>query len=131
MMRDKALIIRGLKHLRVTSVRINRQGWVTVGLMGNELPRARIKIRKHLGYVADWARKKAKIYIDDDLLKPNEIHLVALHEVVEKWVAQNFSMTAEEAHLVAEHVERDYALRRGYSWLSYQTRVGIIHARGG
>jgi len=104
--------LKDLAKYNVTRA-VMRNGWVSVWLDGRLLPRQKVDFRKHLRFVADWHRKKPKIFIDDSMAAIDRrwVKFVAVHEIVEKYFSQKYGFTAEAAHKPTTIIEHKYIRR--------------------
>jgi hypothetical protein len=91
----------------------------------------KIKVVKHESWVGSWSRKKAEIYIDDDL--PEEWReTIAVHETVEKYLRERYGLDENaEGHEAAEEVERRNFLKTHSQkeWEEYMQIVERIHRK--
>lgn len=75
------------------------------------------------GHVGDWHRGKPVVFVDSHL-KGLDWQAVALHEAVEKFVAEKYSLDVDsEAHSVAEKIEEKWLKARKGNWRSHQLKV--------
>lgn len=67
-----------------------------------------LALRRAVRDVGDWSRKKNIVYYDRNLADPGVLPIL-IHEVVEKYVAQRYSMDVDsEAHKIAQAVEKEW-----------------------
>jgi len=91
----------------------------------------KVIIKELKGYVGGWIHPKDKhVFMDNDMIKPHEMVLVAVHETVEKYVEGHYKMDDEDAHFIATIAERDYAKKKHIDWYPYEVRVKLVHERG-
>ena len=97
--------------------------WISFEYDGEEVSNE-IIIKKHEGYVGSWAKTKNRVYIDDNLKGKKTIKAIALHESVEKLVAQKYGLGEDtDAHRVATAKEREFLEKIGGNWEEHQKKV--------
>lgn len=86
-----------------------------------------IIIKKHEGYVGSWAKTKNRVYIDDNLKGKKDIKAIALHESIEKLVAQKYGLGEDtDAHRIATAKEREFLEKIGGNWEEHQRKVNKV-----
>ncbi len=75
------------------------------------------------GHVGEWHRGKPVVFVDSHL-RGLDWKSIALHEAVEKLVAQKHSLDVDsQAHAVAVAVEKKWLEKQGGNWRSHQMKV--------
>jgi hypothetical protein len=91
----------------------------------------KIVIVPHESWVGSFSRKKAEIYIDNDL--PTEWReFISVHETIEKYLRERYGLDPNaEGHETAEAIEKAYWLksRSESEWQQYNNVVEIIHRK--
>lgn len=78
-------------------------------------------VKRNVQVVADWSRKKDIVYYDKNLDAPGILPTL-IHEVIEKYVAQKYSLDIDtEAHRIAQAVEKEFVADKG--WIKIQKTV--------
>ena len=118
-------LIRFLKKQRVRNVKYKNR-ILTLSFLGN---RMKFKvIRRHIGVVGNWDRKRNIIYVDKKIID-GDLAPVLVHEAVEKFVTRKFGLLVDsESHKIAQAVEHSYAYskckpcwherRIAYAWIT-------------
>jgi len=123
-------LIKSLMREKVKNVRV-KNGWVSLEYDGEKI-KYKIITKKHEWFVGSWARTKNKIYVDDDLKGKKDRDAVAVHEAVEKFVAQKYGLEEDrEAHIVATEKEREFLEKIGGDWRKHQMKVAKVWIREG
>jgi len=128
--RSKKDLIRSLMMKQLKNVKFGKD-WVSLEYDGKKI-KNKIKIVKHEWGVGDWDRKKNIVFIDDDLKRKRDVQSVALHECIEKYVAQKYKLNVDdEAHPIAEAVEKRYYRILDGSWKVHQKKVEKVWIKEG
>ena len=107
------------------------KNWVSLEYDGHKI-KNKIKVVKHEWGVGDWERSKNVVIIDNDLKRERDIQSVALHESIEKYVAQKYKLKIDdEAHPIAEAVEKRYFRILDGSWKRHQKNVEKVWIKEG
>ena len=115
-------LIRSLLKEKVKKVKI-KKGWISFEFDGEKISN-RIIMRKHEGYVGSWAKTKDKVYVDDDLKGKGDIHALALHESIEKFVTQKYGFPEDaESHEIATQKEKEFLEKMSGDWKKHQRKV--------
>jgi len=123
-------LIKSLIREKVKNVRI-KNGWVSLEYDGEKI-RNKIVTKKHEWFVGSWAKTRGKIYIDNDLKGKKDRDAVAVHETIEKFVAQKYGLDEDtSAHKVATEKEREFLEKIGGDWRSHQMKVTKVWMREG
>ncbi len=113
----KSLIREPLRNVKV------EKDWISFDYDGAKI-RNKIIIKKHEVHVGSWSRKKNEVYIDNDLVGKRDVNAIALHESVEKFVAQKYGLDEDkEAHQVATAKEKMYLERIDGKWKKHEKKV--------
>lgn len=128
--KSKKKLIRSLMMKHAKNVKFGKN-WISLEYDGKKI-KNRIKIVKHEWGVGDWDRSKNVVFIDNDLIRKRDIRLVALHECIEKYVAQKYKLNVDdEAHPIAEAVEKRYFTMTDGSWKRHQKKVEKVWIKEG
>jgi hypothetical protein len=123
-------LVRILKREKVKNIQFGKD-WVSLEY-DDERIKYKVVIKKHERFVGSWAKTKDKIYIDDDLKGKVDVKAVALHEAVEKFVAQKYGLSDDfEAHDIANAKEREYLERIDGTWMEHQIKVNKVWRKEG
>lgn len=119
---DKTQTIERLKRLLPTNVKFD-DNKISLNYDRTFLSN-HVHIRKHEPYVGVWHKYRNDVYIDKDLKVKRDLMAVALHESVEKYVAQKYRFDPNgDAHSIANAVEKNYLERVGGKWNEHQDKV--------
>ncbi|GEM_PF-6749712 len=117
----KGRIVRALKKVRPRGVKVTRKKVELV--FGGKKVRFRVVENSARGHVGEWHRKKPEVYVDRHL-KGLDSKSIALHEAIEKYVAQKYKLDVDsQAHTVAVKAEREWLKKRKGNWRSHQMKV--------
>ena len=123
-------LIKSLIREKVKNVRI-KNGWISLEYDGEKI-KFKIVTKRHEYFVGSWAKTRDKIYIDNDLEGKKDREAVAVHEAIEKFVAQKYGLDEDtDAHKVATEKEREYLEKIGGNWRSHQMKVTKVWMREG
>jgi len=123
-------LVKLLKRERVRNVQFGKD-WISLEY-DEEKIRDKITIRKHEPHVGTWIKVKDKVCIDDDLKRKVDFKAVALHEAIEKFVAQKYGLSDDfEAHDIANAKEREWLERADGPWVDHQRRVDKVWRKEG
>ena len=107
------------------------KNWISLEYDGKKI-KNKIKIVKHEWGVGDWNKHEKIVIIDNDLKRKRDIKSVALHESIEKYVAQKYKLNIDdEAHPIAEAVEKRYFRILDGSWKKHQKNVEKVWIKEG
>ena len=107
------------------------KNWISLEYDGHKI-KNKIKIVKHEWGVGDWERSKNIVIIDNDLRRKKDIRSVALHECIEKYVAQKYKLNVDdEAHLIAEAVEKRHFKFIDGGWKKHQKEIEKVWIKEG
>jgi len=113
----KALIKEPIKNLEISDK------WISFEYDDEEVSNE-IIIKKHEGYVGSWAKTRNRVYIDDSLKGKKSIKAIALHESIEKLVAQKYGLGEDtDAHRVATAKEKEFLEKISGNWEEHQKKV--------
>ena len=113
----KALIKEAIKKLEITDK------WISFEYDGEEVSNE-IIIKKHEVYVGSWAKSRNRVYIDDNIKEKKRIKALALHESIEKLVAQKYGLGEDtDAHRIATAKEKEFLEKIGGDWEKHQRKV--------
>jgi len=113
----KSLIKEPIKNLEITDK------WISFEYDEEEVANE-IIIKKHEHYVGSWAKTKNRVYIDDSLKGKKDIKAIALHESIEKLVAQKYGLGEDtDAHIIATAKEKEFLEKIGGNWEKHQRIV--------
>jgi len=122
-------LIKSLLREKVKNVVIKKDR-VSLEYDGEKI-KNKIVTRKHEVHVGSWAKTIGKVFVDDDLKGKNR-DSVALHEAIEKFVAQKYGLDEDtDAHMIAEEKEREYFEKTNGKWRSHQMKVTKVWMREG
>jgi hypothetical protein len=123
-------LIKSLLKEKVKNVKI-RRGWISFEYDGEKI-RNKIVMRKHEGYVGSWARTKNKVYVDDDVKNKKDVHAIALHESIEKFITQKYGLPEDiESHEIATVKEREFLKKIGGDWRKHERLVEKVWEKEG
>ena len=123
-------LIKSLIREKVKNVKI-KNGRISLKYDGEKITN-KIAIKKHEWFVGSWAKTRGKVYIDNDLKGKKDRDAVAVHEAVEKFVAQKYGLDEDTtAHKIATEKEREYLEKIGGDWRSHQMKVTKVWIREG
>jgi len=123
-------LVRILKREKIKNIKFGRD-WVSFEYDGEKI-KDRIVIKKHESYVGSWAKTKDKVYIDDDLKGKTDVKAVALHEAIEKFIAQKYGLRDDvEAHDLANFKEKEFLERVDGTWMKHQRKVNKVWRKEG
>jgi len=123
-------LIKSLMREKVKRVKI-KNGWVSLEYDGEKV-KYKIVTKKHEYFVGSWARTRGKVYIDNDLKGKKDRAAVAVHEAIEKFVAQKYGLDEDtDAHRIATEKEREYLEKIGGNWRGHQMKVTKVWMREG
>ncbi len=123
-------LVRLLKKEKVTNIQFGKD-WVSLEY-DEEKIKDKIVIKKHEKFVGSWAKTKDKIYVDDDLKGKIDSKAVALHEAIEKFIAQKYGLSDDfEAHDIANAKEREYLEKVDGTWMEHQRKVDKVWRKEG
>jgi hypothetical protein len=123
-------LVRILKREKIKNIQFG-EDWVSLEY-DDERIKYKVAIKKHERFVGSWAKTKDKVYIDDDLKGKADVKAVALHEAVEKFVAQKYGLSDDfEAHDIANAKEREYLERVDGTWMEHQIKVNKVWRKEG
>jgi len=115
-------LIKSLIREKVKNVKI-KNDQISLKYDGEKITN-KIVIKKHEWFVGSWAKTRGKVYIDNDLKGKKDRDAVAVHEVIEKFVAQKYGLDEDtDAHKVATEKEKEYLEKIGGDWRSHQMKV--------
>lgn len=130
---EKRNIVRRLLKERVFNVQV--RGRHIKLLFDKKVLQNKVLIKHKYKYVAGWSKKNNEIFIDDDnleYLKSSQIVSLFVHETVEKYVSQRYDLAEdEEAHLIAELVEYEWAKNNNVDWEIYDAVTDLIRKKDG
>jgi len=116
----KTLIKEPIKNLEIDDK------WISFEYDGEEVSNE-IIIKKHEGYVGSWGKTRNRVYIDDSLKGKKDIKAIALHESIEKLVAQKYGLDEDtDAHRIATEKEREFLGKIGGNWEEHQRKVNRV-----
>jgi len=122
-------LIKSLLREKVKNVKIKKD-WISLEY-DEEKIKNKIVTKKHEVHVGSWAKTRGKVYVDDDLKGKNR-DSVALHEAIEKFVAEKYGLDEDtDAHKIAEEKEEEYFKKIGGNWRSHQMKVTKVWMREG
>ncbi len=124
---EKKELIAKLSKIPVTNIKFD---WKSISLKYGKVKIIyKVKIHPHEWGIADWSRKKKLVWVDDDV-RAKDIIILLIHESIEKYVAQKYKLNVEqEAHKIAQAVERKYfrsKKRKKMSWQNYHKRINKV-----
>ncbi|MDI6826563.1 MAG: hypothetical protein QMD36_05285 [Candidatus Aenigmarchaeota archaeon] len=123
-------LIKSLMREKVKNVKI-KNDWISLEYDGEKI-KNKIVIKRHEWFVGSWAKTRDKVYIDDDLKGKKNRDAIAVHEVIEKFVAQKYGLDEDtDAHKIATEKEREYFEKIGGNWRSHQMKVTRVWMREG
>jgi hypothetical protein len=123
-------LVRLLKKEKVKNVQFGKD-WVSLEYDGEKI-KEKIVIKKHESYVGSWAKTKDKVYVDDDLKGKVDVKAVALHEAIEKFIAQKYGLRDDrEAHDLANFKEKEWLERIDGTWVEHQRKVDKVWRKEG
>jgi len=128
---EKRKVVARLAELKPTGISFNDS--IFRVLYDGKVLRDKVIIKPHYAWVGGWSRKNPVIYIDDDILaSPDHKELLSLllHEAVERHVATTYDLHEyDEAHIVAESVEFNWAVNHGVSYHDYDILTDLIRKK--
>lgn len=78
--------------------------------------------------VGQWSRTRPVLFYDRKLTNPQDVRLLAVHEGVEKYAAQQYHLDPQiAAHYVATNAEHRLANRTHRNWDDYSMRVEFVY----
>jgi hypothetical protein len=90
-----------------------------------------IKFGHARNHVGEWHRQRPVLFVDEKL-KGDDRLSIALHEAIEKRMAQKYGLDVDsEAHKVAVTIERKWYRMRHKNWRSHQMKVYWIWKKRG
>jgi len=123
-------LIKSLMREKVKNVKI-KKGRISLKYDGEKI-KFKIITKEHEWFVGSWAKTRNKIYIDNDLKGKKDRDAVAIHEAIEKFVAQKYGLNEDtDAHKIATEKEREYLKKIGGRWRSHQMKVTKVWMREG
>ncbi len=123
-------LVRLLKKEKVKNVQFGKD-WVSLEYDGEKI-KDKIVIKKHESYVGSWVKTKDKVYVDDDLKGKVDVKAVALHEAIEKFIAQKYGLRDDrEAHDLANFKEKEWLERIDGTWVEHQRKVDKVWRKEG
>jgi hypothetical protein len=123
-------LVRILRREKIKNVKFGKD-WVSFEYDGEKI-KDKIVIKKHEGHVGTWAATKDKVYVDDDLKGKRDVKAVALHEAIEKYIAQKYGLRDDvEAHDLADFKEREFLERVDGTWMKHQRKVDKVWRKEG
>jgi hypothetical protein len=115
-------IVASLLRKSITNIRFTGKT-ISFTYDGKKL-RNKVKRLRYVPLVADWKPNNPLVTYDDDVSKKREILLLAIHESVEKYVAQKYGLSkVTAAHYVATFIERKVARKMHINWERYSWDV--------
>lgn len=123
-------LVRLLKKEKVKNVQFGKD-WISLEYDGEKI-KDKIVIKKHESYVGSWIKTKDKVYVDDDLKGKVDVKAVALHEAIEKFIAQKYGLRDDrEAHDLANFKEKEWLERIDGTWVEHQRKVDKVWRKEG
>ena len=117
----KKKLFSALKKVRPHTVKVTGK---TVELkFGKKSVRFKIVANNARNHVGEWHRKKAIVFVDKHLQGLDK-KSIAVHEAVEKIVAQEYKLDVDsQAHEIAVKAEREWLKKNKGNWRSHQMKV--------
>jgi hypothetical protein len=118
-------LIKRLKEEPIKKLEINDK-WISFEYDDEEVSNE-IIIKKHESYVGSWAKTKNRVYIDNNIKGKKDIKAIALHESIEKLVAQKYGLKEDtDAHRIATAKEKEFLKKIGGNWEKHQEKVNKV-----
>jgi hypothetical protein len=131
--KEKLSTVERLRALNATDVSFSPRTSIISFRFDNHMIRNHVMINKHEIYVGNWSRNNNVIKVDDDILRSRDKNVLislALHESIEKYVSQRYSLRANtEAHIIAETVEYRWATAHHIDWARYDLLADMIRKK--
>lgn len=117
----KLAVVRRLKKVRPRKVVVG-PGKVEL-VFGGRKVRFKIVANNARNHVGEWHRRKPIVFVDKHL-KGLDRKSIAVHEAVEKHVAQKYELDVDsQAHAIAVKAEREWLKKKKGNWRSHQMKV--------
>lgn len=117
----KKRLVSALKKQKARLVKIT-PGKVEL-VFGKRKVRFKIVANNARNHVGEWHRKKPIVFVDRHL-KGLDRKSIAVHEAVEKHVAQKYKLDVDsQAHSIAVRAEREWLKKKKGNWRSHQMKV--------
>lgn len=126
----KESTIERLKRKKVKDVDFN--GKTIRVYFNNQVLKAKVTRLPHEHRVGSWSKIGKEIFYDDDLVLPEWVISIAVHEVLEKHFKRNYGLDENyEGHQLAEHIEKKWHIKMfgKDSWRKYSKLVNKIHEK--
>ncbi len=83
--------------------------------------------KRNTCFVGNWSRQEKEIFYDAHLKDPLEVEAIAIHEAIEKYIAENYGLKVDEqAHKIAQSIEKKWFERHKRKWVYFSRQVTKI-----
>lgn len=126
----KSNVISNLKRKRVKDVDYDGN-WIKVHF-DNLVLKSRLIRLPNEQRVGSFSKVGDEVYYDDDLVRPEYIISIGVHETLEKYFKQRYGLDENnEGHILAEHIEKQWFIKNfgKDEWKDYMRLVSKIHKR--
>lgn len=119
---EKIALIKRLMNSPVENV-VFKKNFIFLTYDGNRLKQKFVEKERHI-HVGEWSRSRKEVYVSDGRLPPLDKKAIAVHEVIEKYLAQKYKLDVDkEAHKIATEKEKEWFKKMGGNWRSHELIV--------
>jgi hypothetical protein len=130
MVEIEEMSMSAFRNSTIEHISVDKNNWVSVTLREGTLPRRRLLIKEQMSGVADWSRKYATMRVEDEVIVEPKFYLKLLiaHEAIEAHITKTFGVRWQEAHLIAQKLEKKYCVKHHglKQWKLYTQWVNYI-----